>query len=104
MSLPVNHHGTVACRIGLIKTYSLFVFLRRIPMGIKEKMNEQQNRFRVTHVAKQGVSNQRSLSTAEYKVLHHIFLIFAPCVALEQFAVHLECSMSLYQIIEQMNV
>ena len=93
MSLPINHHGTVACKIGLIKTYPLLNAMR-----IKEKMNEQQNRSRVTHVTNmmQDISNQRSLSTAEYKVLHHIFLIFAACVALEQFAVHLECSMSLY--------
>ena len=96
MSLPVNHHGTVACRIGLIKTYSLLNAMR-----INDKMNEQQNSSRATHVANmmQDFSNQRSLSTAEYKVLHHIFLIFAACVALEQFAVHLERSMSLYQII-----
>ena len=78
VSLPINHHGTVACKIGLIKTYPLLNAMR-----IKEKMNEQQNRSRVTHVeiiknVVQDISTWRSLSTAQYLIRCHLFCFIKP--------------------------
>ena len=59
-------------------------------------VHEQQNRSRATHIAifqnvMQDVSTRRSLSTAEYKVTTRVLLW-------NDFAVQLERSMSLYQI------